>query len=241
MACNGANLRAGRRALVALAAVGALACAGCGVKSEAVVTPRPLPFAILTPPQARLASLPIALARSEGRYAPAGLTVTPAPVPNETVALAELAEGRDQGAIVRQSQVLIARDRGIAVVSVASLDQAATDQPVLAVRVREAERDGEALRALLLPLGAAAARLRTDPGAGLPLLGQAKVGKAARRRLEGEIALAATAEPNQPYGYQDPATWSALAQSLYNRRQLIHDPTTLAPPYTNEYLPGQGI
>jgi hypothetical protein len=234
-------LLAARRVVLPAATLACLCLAGCGVKEEVATQPAPTQFLVFAPQTARIDLLPLRLAAQEGRLRPAGIEPVIQTTPTEAQALNRLTAGEGQAAVLTQSEVLLARDRGLAVVAVASLDQASSDEPVLAVRVREAERDGEALRALLLPLGGAAARLRANPALGVALLGQTHLSSAARRRLEGEVVTVATPQPNQPYGYQDPATWSALAQSLYSRHLLIHDPTTLAPPYTNEYLPGQGL
>src|SRR5579875_621670 len=98
----------------------------------------------------------------------------------------------------------------------------ASQSEVLALRDRGTAVVAQA-RPQLLPLRPAAARAR------------------AQARLAAEIAGAATPASGEPYGYQDPASWSSLAQAMFDRGQLHTDPTTLAPPYTDEYLPGQGI
>lgn len=233
--------RAGLPALTPLAAaLLSFALAGCGVKEERLATPLPATFKVLAANAKGLELAPLLLAAREGTAARAGISLAVASTSSQLQALTELAGGDGQAAVASQSQVLIARDRGLAVVGICSLDAADEDQPVLAVRVREAERDGETLRALLLAVGGAAKRVREDPALGLAALGLSPR-RGEKQRLEAQLALAATPQPNEVYGFQDPASWSALAQSLYNRHQLLHDPTTLAPPYTNEYLPGQGL
>jgi len=238
---------------ISCAALAALALAGCGVKREAVFTPPAEPFAVMLdgPPGPEHAALYSAVAHGQTRAA--GLDVTVAPPSGSTQPLAALAAGSVAMAIARPSEVLLARDHGAALVAVAALTPQGADGPVLVVRQRQAEHDGEALRAFLHALGQGASQAHGSPasavallaGANPSLLGKRSAPRQARRRrlaaLTQAVSSATAANPGQPYGYQSPAAWSALASSLYARHVLQTDPETLAPPYTNEFLPGQGI
>jgi ABC-type nitrate/sulfonate/bicarbonate transport system substrate-binding protein len=229
----------------------ALLCAGCGVRTERILRPavKPFPIVLPGPPSAQDALLYYASAKQLA--APAGLQPQLRSAAGGAQALAALAQGRAKMAIALQSEVLKLRDQGTAIVGVATLDQRQSDAPVLVVRTREAERDGEDIRALLQALASADAPVLADPAAAATLLEEAEPKllparpRAARARaqalLEAEIAGVASTASGEPYGYQDPAGWSSLAQTMFERGQLHTDPTKLAPPYTNEFLPGQGI
>jgi hypothetical protein len=49
------------------------------------------------------------------------------------------------------------------------------------------------------------------------------------------------AEAGKPYGWQDPAAWASFASWMFSHRLISHQPNTGLPPFTNEFLPGQGI
>ena len=66
------------------------------------------------------------------------------------------------------------------------------------------------------------------------------------RRLQLESikrTLPATlpADRSKPYGYQDQNAWVAFGRWMF-AHGLIHTPLgSLTPPFTNEFLPGQGV
>ena len=226
-------------------------CTGCGVRAERISSPRAKPFPIVLPAAPGAQEAVLYYTAAERLAEPGGLPPMLRSAPSGAQALAELSAGRAKMAVALQSEVLAARDRGTAIVGVAALDQRSTDAPVLVVRAREAELDAEDIRAFLQALVSGDAAVRSNPSAAAALLAQAqpkllparplRVRTRARAQLVGEVALLATPPAGEPYGYQDPAGWSSLAQAMFEHGQLRTDPTTLAPPYTNEFLPGQGV
>jgi ABC-type nitrate/sulfonate/bicarbonate transport system substrate-binding protein len=240
-----------------------MALCACGVKQEAVSSSQPKPFTVMleAPPSANHAALYSAIAHGEFRAA--GLDVialTPAS-PREPLEL--LAAGKADMAISSEPELLLARDRGLALVSVAALAQrplasvamlpgqtlpqarAPTyDGLVLVVRQRQAERQGEDLRAFLHALTRGQQEVRADPAAAAALL-DTRNGAPRQRPQPGSIerALPSSYPTNaaEPYGYQDPAAWASFAAWMYSQGFLHTNPSALAPPFTNEFLPGQGL
>jgi hypothetical protein len=220
------------------------------VKREALTTPPSKPFAVMldSPVGAEHAAL---YAASRGQLRAAGLDPVFATPANPAQPLSSLAEGRVKVSIARPSEVLIARDRGQLLVSVAALAPLSGDAPVLVVREHEAVHDGEDLRAFLHALAQGAKEAQGDPAVTAALLAKAnpallgRASKAARaqrlRQLEHAVASASATTPGKPFGYQEPEAWATLASSMFARHLLRTDPQMLAPPYTNEYLPGEGV
>jgi ABC-type nitrate/sulfonate/bicarbonate transport system substrate-binding protein len=170
-----ACLAAARLAAVCVA-VGAPLSA-CGAKQEVVSSPQPRPFRVLldAPPGPEQASLYTALAN--GDFRAAGLEVSVTAPRGAAEALAQLAAGSAEMALGSEPQVLSERDRGVPVVSIAALGTKpalagapAYEDPVLVVRVAEAEHDGEALRAFLHALARGARAARSDPAAAARLV-----------------------------------------------------------------------
>ena len=116
---------------------------------------------------------------------------------------------------------------------------------VLVVREGEAHTDGVDLRAFLQALTRGEHAVRADPAAA------AKLVQAANPSLEPKLQLdsiqrtlpaALPTETGKPYGYQDPTQWAAFGRWMLQRGLLRQDPdVTGLPPFTNEFLPGQGI
>jgi putative hydroxymethylpyrimidine transport system substrate-binding protein len=119
------------------------------------------------------------------------------------------------------------------------------DELVLVVRESEAHTDGRDLRAFLQALTRGERAVRSDPAAA------AKLVQAANPSLEPKLQLASIqqtlpatqpARAGRPYGYQDPSQWAAFGRWMFTHGLLAHDPdATGLPPFTNEFLPGQGI
>jgi putative hydroxymethylpyrimidine transport system substrate-binding protein len=119
------------------------------------------------------------------------------------------------------------------------------DELVLVVREGEAHTDGVDLRAFLQALARGEHEVRVDPAAA------AKLVQAANPSLEPKLQLASIertlpaaqpTEADKPYGYQDPSQWQAFGRWMYERGLLKHNPNaTGLPPFTNEFLPGEGI
>ncbi len=116
---------------------------------------------------------------------------------------------------------------------------------VLAVRADEAHTDGVDLRAFMQALTRGERAVRANPA------GAAKLVQAANPSLEPKLQLesiertlpaALPAEASKPYGYQDPTQWAEFGRWMFQQGLLKSDPdSTGLPPFTNEFLPGQGI
>jgi putative hydroxymethylpyrimidine transport system substrate-binding protein len=119
------------------------------------------------------------------------------------------------------------------------------DELVLAVREDEARSDGQDLRAFLQALTRGEQEVRADPAGAARELVAANPSLEPKLQLESiRQTLPATvpSETGKPYGWQDPAAWSAFATWMFDHGLLVHDPaSTGLPPFTNEFLPGQGI
>jgi putative hydroxymethylpyrimidine transport system substrate-binding protein len=129
------------------------------------------------------------------------------------------------------------------VIPVGSAGVPAYDELVLAAPAREAEHDGEDLRAFLHALTRGQQDVKADPKVAASVLVKANPGLDARLELaaiEHTLALNYPASGNHPYGYQEPGEWESFARWMYQQRMLHTSPATLAPPFTNEFLPGQG-
>ncbi len=128
------------------------------------------------------------------------------------------------------------------------IDQAGVpsyDELVLVVREDEAHTRGQELRAFLQALTHGERAVRADPAAAAKLIVAANPSLEGRLQLESirrTLPAALPAEASRPYGYQDPSAWATFGQWMYTRGLLHHDPNaTGLPPFTNEYLPGEGI
>jgi hypothetical protein len=63
-----------------------------------------------------------------------------------------------------------------------------------------------------------------------------------RTSIERTLPATMPSNPSDPYGWQDPAAWVAFGRWMFERGLLAHDPGASGlPPFTNEFLPGQGI
>ena len=117
------------------------------------------------------------------------------------------------------------------------------DELALAVRAPQAVRGGEDLRAFLQALTRGQAEVKADPRAAVATLVKAVPGlspKLELASLERTLPVSYPASAAQPYGYQEPAAWASFARWMYAERMLHTAPATLAQPFTNEFLPGQG-
>jgi putative hydroxymethylpyrimidine transport system substrate-binding protein len=115
---------------------------------------------------------------------------------------------------------------------------------VLVVREDEARTRGQDLRAFLQALTRGEREVRADPSAA------AKLVLAANPSLEAKLQQAsieqtlpaAAPSAGKPFGWQDPAAWAAFGSWMLAHGLLHHDPGTEGlPPFTNEFLPGEGI
>jgi len=117
------------------------------------------------------------------------------------------------------------------------------DELVLAVREGEARYDGVDLRAFLQALARGERAVQADPARAAALIEKANPSLEAKLQLQSIEQTLPAAQPGggHPYGWQEPSAWAAFGQWMYSRGLLRHDPGLGLPPFTNEYLPGQGI
>jgi putative hydroxymethylpyrimidine transport system substrate-binding protein len=117
------------------------------------------------------------------------------------------------------------------------------DELVLVVREAEARSSGQDLRAFLQALTRGERSVRADPAGAASLL------EKANPSLEGKLQLAsiertlpaALPADEKPFGYQNPSAWASFGSWMFAHGLLHHDPNTALPPFTNEFLPGEGI
>jgi putative hydroxymethylpyrimidine transport system substrate-binding protein len=119
------------------------------------------------------------------------------------------------------------------------------DELVLVVREGEAHTDGVDLRAFLQALTHGEREVRADPAAAAKLVQAANPSLEPKLQLESIERTLPAAQPaaaNRPYGYQSSSQWQAFGRWMYEHGLLEHNPnTTGLPPFTNEFLPGEGI
>jgi putative hydroxymethylpyrimidine transport system substrate-binding protein len=119
------------------------------------------------------------------------------------------------------------------------------DELVLVVRDDEAHTRGQELRAFLQALTRGEHAVRADPAAAAKLIVAANPsleGKLQLESIERTLPAALPAGSSRPYGYQDPSAWATFGSWMYTHGLLRHNPDTAGlPPFTNEFLPGQGI
>jgi putative hydroxymethylpyrimidine transport system substrate-binding protein len=123
------------------------------------------------------------------------------------------------------------------------------DELVVVVREDEAHTDGVDLRAFMQALTRGERQVRADPAAAAKLIVAANPSleeKLQVESIEQTLPAAQPADPDpahpRPYGYQDPDQWAAFGAWMYSRGLLKSNPNaTGLPPFTNEFLPGEGI
>ena len=115
---------------------------------------------------------------------------------------------------------------------------------VLVVRQEEAQRDGQDLRAFLAALTRGEADVKRDPKGAAQLVEQANPSLQAKLQLESirqTLQAAYPADSSEPYGYQDPQAWASFSQWMFTEGLLHANPASGSQPFTNEFLPGQGL
>ncbi|HEX4467680.1 MAG TPA: ABC transporter substrate-binding protein [Solirubrobacteraceae bacterium] len=118
------------------------------------------------------------------------------------------------------------------------------DELVLVVREDEARHRGQDLRAFLQALSRGEREVRADPSAAAATLLKANPSLEQKLQLESikqTLPASLPSEAGKPFGWQAPAAWAAFSTWMFAHQLLSHDPDTALPPYTNEFLPGQGI
>jgi putative hydroxymethylpyrimidine transport system substrate-binding protein len=127
------------------------------------------------------------------------------------------------------------------------IDQAGVpqyDELVLVVREDEAHTDGVDLRAFLQALTRGEREVRADPAAAAALVVKANPSLEPKLQLESirqTLPAAQPASSSDPFGWQDPTAWAAFGDWMLAHGLLAHNPNGGLPPFTNEFLPGQGI
>jgi putative hydroxymethylpyrimidine transport system substrate-binding protein len=119
------------------------------------------------------------------------------------------------------------------------------DELVLVVREDEAGTRGEDLRAFLQGLTRGELQARSDPKGAAALIVKANPSANAKLQLASiEATLPATLPANhsKPYGWQDPSAWAAFGHWMFSHKLIHSDPNRAGlPPFTNEFVPGEGI
>jgi putative hydroxymethylpyrimidine transport system substrate-binding protein len=119
------------------------------------------------------------------------------------------------------------------------------DELVLAVRAEQARKDAQDLRAFLQALTRGERAVRADPAAAAKAVIAANPSLPHKLQLESiKQTLPATqpAEAGKPYGWQNPQAWATFGSWMFSHALLKRDPNASGfPPFTNEFLPGQGI
>lgn len=118
------------------------------------------------------------------------------------------------------------------------------DELVLVVREDEAHERGQDLRAFMQALTRGEREVRADPSAAAALVVKANPSLEAKLQLasiEQTLPAAVPSEAGKPYGWQSPSAWASFGNWMFSHKLLTHDPNTALPPFTNEFLPGQGI
>jgi ABC-type nitrate/sulfonate/bicarbonate transport system substrate-binding protein len=87
--------------------------------------------------------------------------------------------------------------------------------------------------------------VRADPAAAAALVVKANPSldpKLQLASIERTLPVALPADPTKPFGWQERSAWAAFGSWMFSHRLLSHDPNVNGlPPFTNEFLPGQGI
>ncbi len=119
------------------------------------------------------------------------------------------------------------------------------DELVLVAREDEARRDGEDLRAFLQALTRGEKEVRADPAAATEAL--LKAAPSLERKLQLEsikqtLPAAVPSEAGKPFGWQSSSAWAAFGSWMFSHKLLKKDPNVAGlQPFTNEFLPGEGI
>jgi putative hydroxymethylpyrimidine transport system substrate-binding protein len=118
------------------------------------------------------------------------------------------------------------------------------DELVLVVRQGEAHTRGQDLRGFLQALTRGEREVRANPVAAAALVVKANPSLESKLQLESIRRTLPATQPTdttKPFGWQDPAAWAAFGTWMFSHRLLQHEPGASLPPFTNEFLPGQGI
>ncbi len=115
---------------------------------------------------------------------------------------------------------------------------------VLVVREDEARHRGQDLRAFMQALTRGEREVRANPQAAAALMVKANPSLEPKLQLESirqTLPAATPASASDPYGWQEPSAWASFGSWMLTHGLLQHNPNGALPPFTNEFLPGQGI
>ncbi len=114
---------------------------------------------------------------------------------------------------------------------------------VLVVREDEAHTRGQDLRAFLQALTRGEKEVTANPAAAAALVVKANPSLDPKLQLTSieQTLPAALPGGGKPYGWQSPTAWAAFGSWMFSHKLLVHYPNAGLPPFTNEFLPGQGI
>ncbi len=119
------------------------------------------------------------------------------------------------------------------------------DELVLVVREDEAGARGQDLRAFLQALTHGEQKVRENPQTAASLIVSANPDAQLKLQvtsLQKTLPATLPAESSKPYGWQDPSAWAAFGRWMLSHGLIHSNPNGAAlPPFTNEFLPGQGI
>ncbi len=119
------------------------------------------------------------------------------------------------------------------------------DELVLVVREQEARTDGQDLRAFLQALTRGEQQVRVNPAAAAALIVKANPSAEEKLQLasiEATLPAMLPAAHSKPYGWQEPAAWASFGHWMFTQSLIRSDPNSAGlPPFTNEFLAGQGI
>jgi putative hydroxymethylpyrimidine transport system substrate-binding protein len=118
------------------------------------------------------------------------------------------------------------------------------DELVVAVRENDARSRGQDLRAFMQALTRGESEVRANPSAAATLLTRANPSLEPKLQLQSITQTLPATQPasaGKPFGWQDPSAWAAFGSWMLSHKLLAHDPNAGLPPFTNEFLPGQGI
>jgi putative hydroxymethylpyrimidine transport system substrate-binding protein len=118
------------------------------------------------------------------------------------------------------------------------------DELVLVVRQSEARERGQDLRAFMRALTRGERAVHADPRAAAALLVKANPSLEPKLQLESIRQTLPASTPTQasdPYGWQAPSAWASFGGWMLAHGLIQHNPNGGLPPFTNEFLPGQGI
>ena len=118
------------------------------------------------------------------------------------------------------------------------------DELVLVVREDEARTRGQDLRAFMQGLTRGEREVRANPVAAATQLVMDNPSLEPKLQLEAikqTLPAALPSSAGRPFGWQEPSAWAAFGKWMFANRLIKRDPGQGLPPFTNEFLPGQGI